>query len=96
MTKNERLMQRILILTRQTGNLAGTISFLLRTPNDETTKRAAFLEHLKCDLGDLLLQTEMAARDLGLDLDEVKLLAYERYDECKQEFKSKGKSQYFI
>jgi len=96
MTKNERLMQRILILTRQTGNLAGTISFMLRTPDDETDKKQAFLYHLKCDLGDLLLQTEMTINDLGLSLDEIKMLAYDRYDECKQEFKRKGKSQYFI
>ena len=89
-------MLRAMIMTRQAGNVSGSLSFLLRTEPDNEAKRQALLEHLKCDLGDLILQGEMLAKDLGLDLDEVKELAYARYKECKQEFKTAGKSQFFI
>jgi len=91
-----RLEQRTLILLRQAGNVSGDISFYTRTPSEETLKLTALKDHLKCDLGDLLLQTQMLIKDLDLDMDEVLMLAYDRYDECKQEFKSKGKSQFFV
>lgn len=90
------LEQRTLILTRQCGNVAGSISFYTRTPDNEVEKRKALLDYLACDMGDLLLQTKMLIKDLGLNEDELILLAYERYDECKEEFKRKGKSQYFV
>lgn len=91
-----RLEQRMLILTRQCGNLAGDISFYTRTPKDEIEKRKAHKLQIKCDVGDLLLQTKMIIKDLDLNEDEVLMLAYERYDECKKEFISKGKGQYFV
>jgi hypothetical protein len=87
-------MLRSLILMRQAGNASGSISFLMRTEDEKMI--TAFKDQLKCDLGDLLLQTEMMIKDLKLDINEVKYLAYERYDECKNEFKQNGKSQYFI
>ena len=89
-----KFMLRTLILLRQAGNVSGTISFLVRSDDDIRTK--LLIDHLKCDLGDLLLQTEMLIRDLGFNINEIKQLSYERYDECKQEFKQKGKSQYFV
>ena len=92
----DRLEQRTLILMRQAGNVAGDISFYTRTPDNEAEKKKGLKLHLKCDLGDLILQTKMLIKDLGLDENEIMALAYERYDECKQEFKAKGKSQYFI
>ena len=85
-----------MILQRQMGNVSGTISFLLRTPDGEKEKIKSFKLHLECDLGDLLLQTEMLIKDLDMDIDKIRLLAYDRYDECKNEFKTLGKSQYFI
>ena len=94
LTQCERLMLRALIMVRQAGNASGSLSFLLRTKPDNTVKKQALLDHLKCDLGDLILQAEMLTKDLELNLDEVKQLAYDRYNECKQEFKSS--SQFFI
>lgn len=79
---------------RQAGNASGSISFLMRTEDENKIK--AFKDQLRCDLGDLLLQTEMLIRDLRFNINEIKQLSYERYDECKEEFKQKGKSQYFI
>jgi len=96
LTDRERIMLRTLILSRQAGNASGSISFLLRTDLSEGEKRKALEEQLKCDLGDLILQTEMLVKDLGMSIDEVRGMSYERYDECKNEFKTKGKSQYFI
>jgi len=91
---NKDIMLRTLILLRQAGNVSGSISFLTRS--DDITRTCELLDYLKCDLGDLLLQTEMLIKDLKLDIDEIKLLAYDRYDECKKEFRQKGKSQYFV
>lgn len=91
-----RLEQRMLILTRQCGNLAGDISFYTRTPEEDIQKRKAHKFHMMCDVGDLLLQTKMIIKDLGFNEDEVLSLAFDRYDECKKEFTSKGKGQYFI
>ena len=91
-----KLEQRTLILLRQAGNVSGDISFYTRTPSEDDLKIKGLKEHLKCDLGDLLLQTQMLIKELGFDIDEVTLIAYERYDECKNEFKAKGKSQYFV
>ncbi len=96
LTDRERLMLRTLILQRQAGNTAGSISFLMRTEITDTKKEEALTAQLKCDLGDLILQAEMLVKDLGLSLVEVKNLAYDRYYECKNEFKMNGKSQYFI
>jgi hypothetical protein len=96
LTDRERIMLRTLILGRQMGNASGTISFLLRTEESETIKYNALLDQLKCDLGDLILQAEMLLRDLGLNVIEVKGLAYKRYEECKNEFQQHGKSQFFI
>ncbi len=89
-------MLRTLITQRQAGNVAGSVSFLMRTPDEELDKQQALKLHLECDLGDLILQAEMLAKDLGFNVDKMKLQAYDRYDECKNEFKTKGKSQYFI
>lgn len=94
LTDRERIMLRTLILMRQAGNASGSISFLMRT--DEEKKLNALRDHLKCDLGDLLLQTEMLIKDLKMNINEVKQLAYDRYDECKNEFKKNGRIQYFI
>lgn len=94
LTDRERIMLRTMILTRQLGNASGTLGFLMRTDNENVLK--ALREHLKCDLGDLLLQVEMLIKDLKFDIKQVKQLAYDRYDECKDEFKRNGKSQYFI
>lgn len=96
LTDRERLMLRALILQRQAGNTAGSITFLMRTDIEDNKKKEALIAQLKCDLGDLILQVEMLVKDLGLNLDEVKSLSYDRYDECKNEFKMNGKSQYFI
>jgi len=89
-------MLRALIMERQTGNAAGSLSFYMRTEEDNAVKKQALLDHLTCDLGDLILQAEMLAEDLGIDKIEMKKLAKARYEECKQEFATSGKSQYFI
>lgn len=96
LTDRERLMLRTLILERQAGNAAGSVSFYMRTDFDDNKKKEAWIEQLKTDLGDLHLQTEMLARDLGIDIKQMDKLALERYLECKEEFELKGKSQYFI
>jgi hypothetical protein len=88
----EKIFQRTLLTQRQMGNVSGTISFLFRNPD----RTSDYKSHLKCDLGDLLLQVKMLIKDCGLDEMEVLQLAYDRYDECKKEFASKGKSQYFV
>ena len=95
-TNRERLMLRTLITQRQAGNVAGTVSFILRTPDADKKKEQALKAQLACDLGDLILQAEMLAKDFNLSLDELKNLAYERYIECKDEFRQNGKSAYFI
>ena len=96
LTERERMMLRALIMVRQAGNASGSLSFLLRTEDDNEKKKTGLLEHLKCDLGNLILQGEMLAQDLGFDINEVKQMAKERHNECKEEFKSNGKSAYFI
>lgn len=94
LTDRERLMLRALILSRQAGNASGTVSFYMRS--DSEAKSKALFEHLKCDLGDLLLQTKLLIKDLDINEDEVLNLAYDRWDESKQRFKDNKKSQYFI
>ena len=95
-TDRERLMLRSLILMRQAGNASGTMSFIMRTPKIDVKKEEALKAQLKCDLGDLLLQTEMLIKDMGLNLDEVKDIAYTRWAECRDTFRMNGKSDYFI
>jgi len=95
-TDKEKLLLRMLILTRQLGNTSGTLGFYLRTPRDEQQKKNALFDHLKCDVSDLLTQVIKLIEDLGIDRWDVEQMGLDRWQECKDEFKSAGKSSYFI
>ena len=57
----------MMILTRQFGNVSGTLGFYLRTLPEEQEKKKALFEHLKCDTADLLAQVIKLIDDLGLN-----------------------------
>lgn len=95
-TDKEKLLLRMMILTRQLGNVPGTLGFFLRTLPDEQDKRNALYDHLKCDLADLLCQVIKLIEDLKLNRWEVEDMGIKRWKECRDEFRNKGKSQFFI
>jgi len=93
-----KLMRRDLLLTRQKGNVSSTLLYLIRETENGTERPIidGFLAHLKCDISDLLIQTEQLAKDLGFNVDEIRTLGGCRVRERKKECNKEKKAAYWL
>jgi hypothetical protein len=94
----KKLLRRDALMTRQKGNLSGSLLHMLRgfDGNAEATAQKAYLDHLTCDLADLLKQCEVLASDLGLNVADIRELGHKRYTEAREQFVKKNKIEHWI
>ena len=97
-TDNLHLLKRIALMSRQMGNLHGSLLFSLRGVDGNATdvEQNAYKEQLRCDLADVIVQSKILAEELGYDWLDIQVFGMSRYREAKENFAKKGKIEQWI
>jgi len=95
---SNKILQRMMILQRQIGNLSGSLLFLLRgvDGNADNVLQEGYMNHMKGDISDLIKQCRLLATELGLDIQELEELGNKRYNEAYNNFRKKNKTTLWV
>jgi NTP pyrophosphatase (non-canonical NTP hydrolase) len=87
--KEQRLLFRIGFLHAQVSGIFGALKHIMRGTEERGDSRAS-LAYVKSEIGDLIVQTHLLCDQLDLDYGECEKLGWQRYEELKEIWDTKG------
>jgi hypothetical protein len=89
MKKEERLLFRIGFMHAQVSGIFGALKHIMRGTEEQGDSRAS-LAYVKTEVGDLIVQIHLLCEQLNLNYKECEKLGWDRYNELKEIWDSRG------